>query len=115
DEAQVLEVLEASERRVEARCAHYGVCGGCALQHLAEADQIVAKQQVLLDNLQRIGHVAPDTVLPPLTDLHWGYRRKARLGVKWVAKKERAVVGFREADPRFIAELSRCHVLVPQV
>jgi 23S rRNA (uracil1939-C5)-methyltransferase len=115
DEALAQEVLEPSAQRVQARCAHYGVCGGCALQHLDAPEQIAAKQRVLLENLQRIGQVAPERVLPPLTDLHWGYRRKARLGVKWVPKKERAVVGFREADARFIADLAHCHVLVPQV
>ena len=115
DEAQVLEVLTASPDRVDPRCPHYEHCGGCALQHLAETRQIEAKQRVLLENLTRIGEVEPDTVLPPLSDQRWGYRRKARLGVKWVAQKERAIVGFRERNPRFIADLSRCEVLVPAV
>ena len=115
DEAQTMQVLEPSALRVEAPCAHYGTCGACALQHLDAPEQIAAKQRVLLENLERIGHVRPQRVLPPLTDAHWHYRRKARLGVKWVAKKDKAVVGFREVDPRFIADLSHCHVLVPQV
>lgn len=116
DEARTLEVLQASEHRVTPRCAAFGLCGGCALQHLQPQAQIAAKQRVLLENLERIGHVEPESVLPPLTDAPWGYRRKARLGVKFVRKKDRVLVGFREAaDPRFIADCQRCEVLVPEV
>jgi 23S rRNA (uracil1939-C5)-methyltransferase len=115
DEAATLEVLRASPDRVVPRCLHFGTCGGCALQHLAPAAQIAAKQHVLLENFERIGHVRPARVLPPLVGEPWGYRRKARMGAKWVAKKDKALVGFREQDGRFIADLSRCEVLVPQV
>lgn len=116
DEADLLEVLSASPQRVTPRCAHFGHCGGCALQHLEAGAQIEAKQRVLLENLERIGHVRAERVLPALTAEPWGYRRKARLGVKYVRKKERVLVGFREAaDPRFIAELDRCEVLIPAV
>jgi 23S rRNA (uracil1939-C5)-methyltransferase len=115
DEARALSVLEASAERVEPRCPHFGVCGGCALQHLDEAQQIHAKQGVLLDNLARIGHVVPETVLPPLTDAAWGYRRKGRFSVRRVEKKGKTLVGFREQDPRFVAELSQCHTVIPQV
>jgi 23S rRNA (uracil1939-C5)-methyltransferase len=116
DEARTLEVLRASPERVVPKCAAFGLCGGCALQHLDPAAQIAAKQRVLLENLERIGHVAPEQVLAPLTDQPWGYRRKARLGVKFVRKKDKVLVGFREAaDPRFIADCQRCEVLVPEV
>jgi 23S rRNA (uracil1939-C5)-methyltransferase len=115
DEAETLEVLTASLDRVTPRCAHFGICAGCVLQHLAEDKQIVAKQQVLLDNLQRIGHVQPGTVLTPLTDAAWGYRRKGRFSVRFVEKKGRTVVGFRELNPRFVAELSECHTIVPEL
>lgn len=116
DEGHVLEVLKASELRVEPPCPHFELCGGCALQHLHVEAQIEAKQHILLENFERIGHVKPATVLPPLTDQPWGYRRKARLGVKWVPAKERAIVGFREAlKPMYIADIQSCRVLVPQV
>jgi 23S rRNA (uracil1939-C5)-methyltransferase len=115
DEADTLEVLQASPRRIAPRCPHFGVCGGCVLQHLAEEDQIAAKERVLRENLQRIGHVQPEAWLPPLTDLRWGYRRKGRLSVRWVEKKGKALVGFRENDPRFVADLSRCETAIPQV
>lgn len=115
DEARTIEVLTPSPDRVAPRCPHFGTCGGCALQHLAEDRQIGAKQRVLLDNLERIGHVAPETLLAPLTDASWGYRRKGRFSVRRVEKKDRTLVGFREQDPRFVAELRECHTVIPQI
>jgi 23S rRNA (uracil1939-C5)-methyltransferase len=115
DEAKTLEVLVASPDRVSARCNHFGTCGGCALQHLDESKQIHAKQRVLLENLERIGHVTPETVLPPLTDAAWGYRRKGRFSVRRVEKKDKTLVGFRENDPRFVADIAECHTVIPQI
>jgi SAM-dependent methyltransferases related to tRNA (uracil-5-)-methyltransferase len=83
DEGVVTEVLEAAPDRVAPRCPHYAICGGCSLQHLGPAAQIAAKQGVLLDNLRKLGQVEPGEVWAPLTAEPWGYRRKARLGVKW--------------------------------
>ena len=115
DEARTLQVLVASPDRVPARCPHFGTCGGCVLQHLAEDKQIGAKQRVLLENLERIGHVAPEQVLPPLVDASWGYRRKGRFSVRRVEKKDKTLVGFREQDPRFVADLRECHTAIPGV
>ena len=115
DEAVAVGILRASPDRVAPRCAHFGTCGGCALQHLAPEKQVEYKQHILMENFERIGHVRPERVLEPLRGEPWGYRRKARLGAKWVKKKEKALVGFREIDPRFIADIARCEVLVPQV
>lgn len=114
DEGEALAVLSSAAERVTPRCAHFGVCGGCALQHLDPAAQIRAKEKTLLDNLARIGKVAPSRVLPPLTGPVWGYRRRARLGVKYVKKKGRVLVGFRERETPFIADLRRCEVLAPK-
>ena len=115
DEAITLEVLTPSPQRIDPACPHFGTCAGCVLQHLSPADQIAAKQRVLLDNLQRIGHVTPERVIEPLTDAAWGYRRKGRFSVRYVAKKEKTVVGFRELDPRFVADLSGCEVVIPEI
>jgi 23S rRNA (uracil1939-C5)-methyltransferase len=115
DEAVVEEVLQASKDRVDPRCAHFGVCGGCVLQHLKPEAQIAAKQRVLMENLERIGKVAPKSILPPLADSPWGYRRKARLSVKFVEKKGRVLVGFRESNGRYVADIARCEVLMPAV
>jgi 23S rRNA (uracil1939-C5)-methyltransferase len=115
DEAKAEAILARSPDRVEPACAHFGTCGGCALQHLAPAAQIAAKQRVLAENLERIGKVAPGRWLEPLCDEPWGYRRKGRLSVKWVAKKDKALVGFREDNPRFVADLATCRTLLPAV
>lgn len=115
DEGRVVEVLTASPDRVAPRCPHFGVCSGCVLQHLDAGKQIGLKQQELLDNLQRIGHVAPLAVLPPLVDTSWGYRRKGRFSVRHVLKKGKTLVGFRELDPRFVADLRECHTVIPEI
>ncbi len=112
DEAGLVEVLIASPDRVAARCAHFGICGGCSLQHLAPAAQIAAKQRQLLDNLQRIGRVQPEQVLAPLRGPEWAYRRRARLGVKYVHKKGRVLAGFREREKPYLADIQRCEVLL---
>ncbi|MEO7431710.1 MAG: 23S rRNA (uracil(1939)-C(5))-methyltransferase RlmD [Dokdonella sp.] len=115
DEAKVEELLTRSPDRVDPKCIHFGTCSGCSLQHMAPAEQIKAKQRVLADNFERIGKVEPARWLEPLTDEAWGYRRKGRLSVKWVEKKGKVLVGFREDNPRFVADLSICHTLLPQV
>ena len=113
DEGRTVEVMEPSALRVEPRCRHYGLCGGCSLMHLDGEEQILHKQSVLLEQLQRLGGVEPERILPPLSASRWGYRRKARLGVKYVAGKEKVLVGFREKHSRFIADIDSCEVLHP--
>jgi 23S rRNA (uracil1939-C5)-methyltransferase len=116
DEGAVVEVLQASPDRVEPRCAHFGVCGGCSLQHLAPARQVEVKQGVLLDNLRQLGQVSPQRVLEPIVnDSPWGYRRKARLGVKDVPGKGGVLVGFRERGSSLVADVRQCDVLHPRV
>lgn len=115
DEAEIVGVLSASSERVQPRCPHFGVCGGCRLQHLDAGAQIVHKQSALMEQLQHIGNVEPAAERMPMTAPVWGYRHKARLGVKYVDKKEKVLVGFRERSSPFVAELQRCEVLHPSV
>jgi 23S rRNA (uracil1939-C5)-methyltransferase len=115
DEGVVVEVLHAAPERVVPDCDHFGICGGCSLQHMDATAQIRAKQASLDDVLQRIGKVTPQRWMEPLTAGVRGYRRKARLGVRYVAKKGRTLVGFRERGNSFIADVSRCTVLHPAV
>lgn len=114
-EGAVVEVLRAAPERVPARCPHADICGGCSLQHLAPAAQIRWKQGVLERILATTGQVHPERWLPPLAAAPWGYRRKARLGVRYVAKKGRTLVGFRERGTSYVAELRRCDILHPAV
>jgi 23S rRNA (uracil1939-C5)-methyltransferase len=113
DDGLLIEVLEASPDRIEPKCKHYGVCGGCSFMHLSSDKQIEAKQQILLAGLTHIGKVQPNEVLPAVTTHPWGYRRKARLGVKFVFKKDKVLVGFRERGAPYLAELEQCEVLHP--
>lgn len=115
DEAQVLAIENPTADRVTPGCAHFGVCGGCTMQHLEAGAQIAAKQNVLANNFERIGKVEPAAWLNPLTADVWGYRRRARLGVKWVRKKQHMYVGFRERHAPVIAEIETCKVLDPKV
>ena len=110
-----IEVLEASEHRIEPKCAVFGQCGGCVLQHLDEDVQIQYKQQQLLENFKKIGNVEPENWLPPMTGPHWGYRRRARLGAKFVPKKGGMIVGFRERNSSYIQPTDSCEVLYPEV
>lgn len=115
DSGEVVEVLTPSEDRVEPPCPHFNGCGGCSLQQMAPSAQIAFKQQSLLDNFERIGKVTPEQVLPPLTGDNHGYRRKARLGVRYVPKKGGALVGFREKSSGYLTVMDSCRVLVPAV
>jgi len=115
EQGYTVQVLDPSPERAEPRCPHFGVCGGCTLQHLRPEAQIRFKQDRLLEHLAQAARTAPDSVLPPLTGPLWGYRRKARLGVKYVPKKDTVLVGFRERGSSFLADLSRCEVLHPSV
>jgi len=115
DEGKLLAVDVPSPDRVTPECAHFGVCGGCALQHLAVEKQILFKQDELIQALNRIGGVSPKTVATALTAQSYGYRRRARLGVKIVDKKGGALVGFRERSAHYLAQLERCVVLDPRV
>jgi 23S rRNA (uracil1939-C5)-methyltransferase len=114
DEAEVVELIERSPHRIEPRCRHFGECSGCSFQHLDADSQIATKQRVLAENFERIGKVAPQSWLPPLTGEPWGYRRKGRLSVRNVLKKGRVLVGFREEEnPRFVADIQHCEVVHP--
>ena len=115
DEGRVVEVLNAAPDRVEAKCDHYGVCGGCSLMHMAPEAQLVLKQKTLMEQMSHFGHIEPEEWIEPMTGPLWGYRRKARLGVKHVPKKERVLVGFREKGTPYLALLDKCEVLDPRV
>ena len=114
DQASVIEVLQPSSLRIEPRCAAFNRCGGCSLQHLSGAEQVAHKQQTLLEMMAHAG-ITPGEILPPLRAAEWGYRKKARLGVKYVAAKGRVLVGFRERNSPFIADMTRCEILLPAV
>ncbi len=115
DEAELLEILQPSPLRVTPPCPHFGICGGCALQHLTPESQRAIKQQQLQETLLRIGKVEPQQWFEPLSGPAWHYRRRARLGARYVNKMGRSLVGFRERWGSYIAAIDGCEVLAEPV
>ena len=115
DDAIVDEIIEASDERVTPKCAVFGVCGGCALQHLQHEKQITYKQHSLLDNIQKMSKTLPNEILEPILSPAWEYRYKARLGVRYVKAKKKVYVGFREKHSRYLANMDACEVLDARV
>ena len=115
DKATVEQVLRPSPFRVAPDCPHFGVCGGCSMQHLDARAQVAAKQRVLEDNFKHIGNVQAEQMLPPIEGPHWGYRHRARLSVRHVVKKGGVLVGFHEKRSSYVADMRECRVLPPAV
>ena len=104
-----------SAQRVRPGCPHFGLhagaCGGCKMQHLHAGAQVAVKQRVLEDNLQHLAKLKPEQLLRPIDGPTWGYRYRARLSVRWVAKKGVVLVGFHERKSRYVADMQVCPVL----
>lgn len=115
DKATVEQVLRPSPFRVAPDCPHFGVCGGCSMQHLDARAQVATKQRVLEDNFKHIGNVQAEQMLPPIEGPHWGYRHRARLSVRHVVKKGGVLVGFHEKRSSYVADMRECRVLPPAV
>ena len=113
--ATLIEVHRESALRVKPKCIHFGICGGCAMQHLESSAQVATKQRVLEDNLYHIGKVKPGLMLRPIYGPDWGYRYRARLSVRNVPKKGGVLIGFHERKSSFIADMKSCEILPPHV
>jgi 23S rRNA (uracil1939-C5)-methyltransferase len=112
DEASVKTRLTSAPEREAPHCEFFGLCGGCSLQHMSQTAQVAFKQDVLLEQLKHFGKVVPEEILPALITEPYGYRRKARYSVRFVRKKQKMLLGFRELfHPRFLAEINTCHVV----
>jgi len=113
--ARVEEILRPAALRVVPRCPHFGVCGGCAMQHLEPSAQVAIKQRALEDTFWHVGKLRPQRILAPLHGPTWGYRYRARLSVRVVPKKGGVLVGFHERKSSYVADMRECHVLPPHV
>jgi 23S rRNA (uracil1939-C5)-methyltransferase len=111
EQAIATAVHKASAARELPRCPHYGVCGGCSMQHLEPHSQVAAKQRVLEDTLWHIGKLRAETMLRAIYGQDWGYRHRARMSVRLVPKKGGVLVGFHERKSSFIADMTSCEVL----
>ncbi|HYD96898.1 MAG TPA: 23S rRNA (uracil(1939)-C(5))-methyltransferase RlmD [Noviherbaspirillum sp.] len=113
--ATLTELRRESSLRVEPKCAYFGICGGCAMQHLEPSAQVAIKQRVLEDNLWHLGKVRAERMLRPIFGPTWGYRYRARLSVRNVQKKGGVLVGFHERKSSYIADMKTCEILPPHV
>jgi 23S rRNA (uracil1939-C5)-methyltransferase len=113
--AHVTQIHRQSPARVQPRCQHFGVCGGCSMQHLEARAQVAVKQRILEDSLWHIGKVKPEAIFRPIYGRAWGYRERARLSVKHVIKKAKTLVGFHEKRSSYVADMQTCEILTPKV
>jgi 23S rRNA (uracil1939-C5)-methyltransferase len=115
ENAVATKIIKSSFMRVQPKCIHFDMCGGCSMQHLDVRAQVAVKQRILEDNLQRIGKVKPEVILAPIYGEAWGYRQRARLSVRHVLKKGKTLVGFHEKRSSFIADMQNCEILPPKI
>ncbi|GAB3422962.1 23S rRNA (uracil(1939)-C(5))-methyltransferase RlmD [Massilia agilis] len=115
ESGRLVTLRRASSMRVEPKCQHFDNCGGCSMQHLEPTAQVAIKQRVLEDNLWHLGKVKAENIMRPLQGPTWGYRYRARLSVRYVAKKETVLVGFHEKHSSYVADMTQCHILPPHV
>ena len=113
--AQLQQVLRPSFARTEPRCRHFGICGGCSMQHLDARAQVAAKQRVLEDSLRHIGKVRSGSILPAIYGAPWGYRHRARFSARYVAKKGGALIGFPRKRSSYVADMTTCEVVPPRI
>ena len=119
EQGTVTEIHHESSQRVTPGCPHFGLhqgaCGGCKMQHLDASAQVAIKQRVLEDNLWHLAKVKAESLLRPIQGPAWGYRYRARLSVRYVAKKGEVLIGFHERKSRYIADMQVCPILPPEV
>ena len=113
--AHTVHVLKASPQRVTPKCPHFGVCGGCSMQHLDPAAQVAAKQRVLESNLWHLGRLKAEQLYAPIYGSPWGYRYRARLSARMVPKKGGMLIGFHERKSSYVADMRQCDILPPHV
>ena len=111
EQATMTAMRSESAQRVRPKCPHFGTCGGCKMQHLHVGAQVATKQRALEDALRHLGKVKPAHMLRPIEGPAWGYRYRARLSVRFVAKKGKVLVGFHERKSGFVADMDSCEVL----
>jgi 23S rRNA (uracil1939-C5)-methyltransferase len=115
EQATMTALRRESSQRVVPRCPHFGVCGGCKMQHFHVGAQVATKQRALEDGLWHLGKVKAETMLRPIEGPAWGYRYRARLSVRFVPKKGKVLVGFHERKSSFVADMDSCEVLPAHV
>ncbi len=108
---EVVDVLERSSERVEPRCAHFGVCGGCQLQHLDYAAQLRLKTGIVRGRLRQVGALMNAPVSPMIgAESPWNYRNHARFTVR-----DGGVTGFTHWYTHRFEPIDECHIMDPRI
>jgi 23S rRNA (uracil1939-C5)-methyltransferase len=115
ESGRMVTLQKASSMRVEPKCPHFWHCGGCSMQHLEPSAQVAMKQRVLEDNLWHIGKTKAEHIMRPMYGPTWSYRYRARLSVRWVAKKDKVLVGFHERHSSYVADMTSCEIMPPHL
>ncbi len=115
ESGRMVTLKKATSMRVEPKCPHFWHCGGCSMQHLEPSAQVAMKQRVLEDNLWHIGKTRAENIMRPMYGPTWGYRYRARLSVRHVAKKGGMLVGFHERHSSYVADMTSCEIVPPHV
>jgi 23S rRNA (uracil1939-C5)-methyltransferase len=115
EKAKITHIHQESAYRVKPKCVHYGVCGGCSMQHMDMAFQVAIKQRALEDQLWHLGKVKPEQVLTPVVGHAWNYRHRARISARFVVKKNKMLLGFHEKSSSYVADLHTCQILAEPV
>lgn len=110
DEAETIQILTPSNVRTQATCVHYGDCGGCALQHARFDAQVAFKQRIFEEQLQRIGKLYPEQLLPPIYGQPWHYRQRTRLSVL-IDQNQKILLGYQAKNSHRIIHITQCPVL----
>ncbi len=106
---ELLEVLEPSPERIQARCPHFGNCGGCHYQHIPYEKQLEAKNEILRDQLQRIGKLENPLVLPTVpSPAPWNYRNHVQFQLTDQGKF--GFVSTKSAGGQGVIPIQECHL-----
>ena len=108
-------IVKPSPQRVTPRCPHFGVCGGCSMQHLDADAQVAAKQRVLESNFWHLGRIEPGELYSPIYGTSWAYRQRARFSVHRVPRSGEVLIGFHERKSSAVADMRQCGILPPHV
>lgn len=112
EEADCVEVLDhVNPHRIAPVCPHFGRCGGCNMQHIHPDEQIRLKQDVLASHLRHFAGMAPEQWLEPIRSPRVDYRHKARIGVRYISKSKKLLMGFREAQSNQLTDIQTCKIL----
>jgi 23S rRNA (uracil1939-C5)-methyltransferase len=105
----LVEVIEPGPERTEAPCPHFGLCGGCDLQHLSYRAQLRAKQEIVKDCFRRIGGITIDEIEIVASPRAWGYRIRA----EWAVDPSKNAMGYHLRGSNEVLDIETCPILDP--